>query len=186
MPTETGPSPPDTISTTSEWTVDLHYNKSPYDAARTKQVIRTLSLTRLGEFQHTALGDTTTKWPKWPDHRVTTHDVNHICTYTQLGYLRKSERKTLLLLQLSFALFRLLVSFVLSSIHTHGMQDTAAMKSVQEETQKTVSDFASGTWHIRKHPSAWNETSIFIRNCWTKFPTRRKPTRFISVCHTDD
>jgi len=76
MPTETLPSAPDTISTTSQWTVDLHYNRSPYDAARTtNQVIRTSSLTRLGEIQHTALGDTTTKRRTWPDHRVTTHDI---------------------------------------------------------------------------------------------------------------
>ena len=70
--------------------------------------------------------------------------LNHSCIYTQICYFRKSERK-ILLLQLSFALFRLLIPFVLSSIHTHGTEDTAAMKSVQEETQKTVSDFASGT-----------------------------------------
>ena len=69
--------------------------------------------------------------------------LNHSCIYTQLCYFRKSERKTLLLLQLSFALFRLLISFVLSSIYTHGTEDTAAMKSVQDETQETVSDFAS-------------------------------------------
>jgi len=125
--------------------VDLLY-KSHYVAARTtNQVIHTSSLTRLGEIHHTALGDTTTKRRTRPDHRVTTHDVNHTCTYTQLYYLRKSDRNTLLLLQLSFALFRLIISFLLSSIHTHGTEDIAAMKSVQEETQNTVSDFASRT-----------------------------------------
>jgi len=59
--------------------VDLPYNKSPYDAARTtSQIIRTLSFTRLGEIQHTALGDTTTKRRTRPNHRVTTHDLKSL------------------------------------------------------------------------------------------------------------
>ena len=61
-------------------------------ARTTNQVIRTSSLTRLGEIQHTALGDTTTKRRTRPDHRVTTHDVkSHL--HSHPTWLLEEKRK---------------------------------------------------------------------------------------------
>jgi len=60
--------------------------------------------------------DTTTKRRTRPDHRVTTHDVKSPLHLHPTFLLRKSERNSLLLLllllQFSFAPFRLIISFV--------------------------------------------------------------------------
>jgi len=103
---------------------------SPYDAARTTyQVIRTSSLTRLGEIQHTALGDTATKRRTRPDHRVTTHDVKSHLHFNPTLLLEEKRTKNfiiiiiiIIIITTSLCTIRLLISFVLSFIHTHGTE----------------------------------------------------------------
>jgi len=114
--------------------------------------------------------------------------LNHSCTYTHLCYFRKSERKTLLLLQLSFALFRLLISFVLSSIYTHGTEDTAAMKSVQDETPETVSDFASWTLTYQETSQRTERDIDLQKNVLNKgfYKTKSESLPLGVLYHADD
>jgi len=61
-------------------------------------VIRTSSLTRLGEIQHTALGDTTTKRRTRPDHRVTMLDVKSHLHLHPTWLLEEKRKKNFLII----------------------------------------------------------------------------------------
>ena len=60
-------------------------------------MIRTSSLTRLGEIQHAALGDTTTKQRTRPDHRVTTHDVKSHLHFHPTWLLEEKRKKNIII-----------------------------------------------------------------------------------------
>jgi len=108
-------------------------------------VIRTSLLNRLGEIQHTALGDTTTKRRTGPDHRVTTHDVkSHL--HLHRTWLLEEKRKKNFIIITTFLRTIPIMNILFYPLSTTTVRKTLPqMKSVQEETQKTVSDFASRT-----------------------------------------
>ena len=159
-PTDTDSSPPDTISTTSKWTVNLRYNMSPYDAARkNRSTLRTWSLT--------ALGDTTERRTR-PDRRVTTRDVTSLLHSHTTSLLWKKRRRNPIIVTTSLCTLPILNIHCFILYSPHGTEDTAEVKNVPDETQRRSVISHRGRWHIRKLRSARNETSTLRRICWAK------------------
>jgi hypothetical protein len=111
---------------------------------RGKQIKRSYVVTRLGEIQHTALGNPLTKQRTRPDHRLTTRDVRSLLHSHTTSLLWKKRPRTPIFVTTSLCTLRIINirCFILYS--THGTEDVAQMKNVQDETE-AVSDFASRT-----------------------------------------
>jgi len=130
--------------------------------------IRTLSLTEFGKIQRTALGDPTTKRRTRPDHRVTMRDVRSLLHSQTTSLLWEKRTRNPVIVTTSLCALPIINirCFILYS--PHGTEDTAGMKIVQDETQRQSVISHRERWHIRKLPSARNETSTLRSICWTK------------------
>ena len=101
---------------------------------RGKQIKRSYVVTRLGEIQHTALGNPLTKQRTRPDHRLTTRDVRSLLHSHSTSLLWKKRPRTPIFVTTSLCTLPIINirCFILYS--THGTEDVAQMKNVQDET----------------------------------------------------